>query len=159
MPRRIIPGKPCEAHSTFSSNDLSLLAASLGLVQYLTDLQLYQRCKASVTEFKDLSRDVRSMHIVLQAVQEYWEEQARDGHELSAKHLANLEELSDSCKEVLVELETLLEKHGELGAGAGFLARMKWVPKNIGPLRMRLLARTNSLSSFNNIMTYVRVWG
>ena len=110
-----------------------------------------------MTEFKDLSRDVRSMQIVLRAIQEHWEEQIRDGYEVPAKQLASLRELSDSCKDVLIELETLLDKHGDLGAGAGFLARMKWAPKNIGPLRMRLLARTHHLSSFNNIMTYVRL--
>jgi hypothetical protein len=108
-----------------------------------------------VTEFKDLSRDVRSMQIVLKAIQEHWEEQVRDGYEVPAEQLASLEELSDSCKEVLIELETLLDRHGELGAGAGFLARMRWLSTNFGPLRMRLLARTHHLSSFNNIMTYV----
>jgi hypothetical protein len=107
-----------------------------------------------VTEFRDLSRDVRSMHIVLGAVQEYWQEQARNGHELSTRHVSTLRELSYSCKEALLELDELLDKHGDLGAGAGFLSRMKWVPRNIGPLRMRLLVRTNSLSSFNNVMTY-----
>ena len=106
-----------------------------------------------MTEFKDLSRDVRSMHIVLTAIQQFWEKEAQDGYELSARHLANLQELSDSCKEVLEDVEALLDKHGDLGAGAGFLSRMKWAPKHIGPLRMRLLVRTNSLSSFNNIMT------
>jgi hypothetical protein len=110
-----------------------------------------------VTEFKDLSRDVRSMQIVLKAIQEHWEEQVRDGYEVPAKQLANLKELSDSCKEVLFELQTLLDKHGELGATAGFLARMKWIYQNTGLLRMRLLVRTHHLSSFNNVMTYVRL--
>jgi hypothetical protein len=99
------------------------------------------------------------MQIVLNAIQEYWVEQAQDGHEMSARHLANLQEQSDSCKEVLVELEELLDKHGDLGAGAGFLSRMKWAPKHIGPLRMRLLVRTNALSSLNNVMTYVGLCG
>jgi hypothetical protein len=107
-----------------------------------------------VTEFRDLSRDVRSMHIVLEAVQEYWQDQAQNGHELSTRHLATLRELSYSCREVLLEVDELLEKHGDLEAGAGFLSRMKWAPRNIGPLRMRLHVRTNSLSSFNNVMTY-----
>jgi hypothetical protein len=136
--------------------NLSLTAPIL-LEHYLTLLQLYQRCRDSVTEFRDLSRDVRSMQIVLKAIQEHWEEQVRDGYEVPDRQLASLRELSDSCKDVLIELETLLDRHGELGAGAGFLARMKWAPKNIGPLRMRLLARTHHLSSFNNIMTYVRL--
>ena len=43
---------------------------------------------------------------------------------------------------MLLELDELLEKHGDLEAGAGFLSRMKWAPRN-GPLRMRLLVRTN----------------
>jgi hypothetical protein len=137
-------------------NDLSL-TAPIRLEYYLTLLQLYQRCRASVTEFKDLSRDVRSMQIVLKATQEHWEEQVRDGYEVPAKQLADLEELSDSCKEVLFELETLLDKHGELRAGAGFLARMKWIPHHLSPLRMRLLARTHYLSSFNSVMMYVRL--
>src|SRR5271156_6718369 len=102
--KRIIQEKPCEVHTL---HDLSLTAPIL-LEYYLTLLQLYQRCRASVTEFKDLSRDVRSMQIVLKAIQEHWEEQVRDGYEVPAKQLANLEELSDSCKEVLFELETLL---------------------------------------------------
>jgi hypothetical protein len=150
------PRKPCKAHSAGTLHGLSLTVPIL-LEYYLTLLQLYQRCRASVTEFKDLSRDVRSMQIVLKAIQEHWEEQIRDGHAVPAKHLASLEELSDSCKEVLIELERLLDKHGELGAGAGFLARMKWVPKNLAPVRMRLLARTHHLSYFNSIMTYVRL--
>jgi hypothetical protein len=148
------PRKPREAHGAAPCT-ASLIAPIL-LECYLTSLQIYQRCRASVTEFKDLSRDVKSMHIVLKAIQEHWEEQGRDGYEVPARQLASLEELSDSCKEVLIELETLLDKHGELGAGAGFLARMKWTVKTIAPLRMRLLARTHHLSSFNNIMTYVR---
>jgi hypothetical protein len=112
-----------------------------------------------VTEFNDLSRDVKSMHIVFSTIQEYWEQQEQEGHNLSDKHLASLQELSANCEEVLDEIEKLLDQHGELGAGAGFLSRMKWLSTKIGPLRMRLLARTNYLSSFNNVMMYVRFYG
>lgn len=112
-----------------------------------------------MTEFNDLSRDVKSMHIVFSTIQEYWEQQEQDGHNLSDKHLASLQELSANCEEVLDEIEKLLDQHGQLGAGAGFLSRMKWLSTKIGPLRMRLLARTNYLSSFNNVMMYVRFYG
>jgi len=55
---------------------------------------------------------------------------------------------------VLLELDELLEIRGDLEAGARSLFRMKLAPRNIGPLRTRLLVRTNHLSSFNNVMTY-----
>ena len=106
-----------------------------------------------MTEFKDLSRDVRSMHIVLQAVQRYWEEQTERNTDLSTVNKRDLQELTESCKEVLFEIQALLEKHGDLGAGGGWMSRMKWMTNEIGPLRMRLLARTSYLSQFNNAIT------
>jgi hypothetical protein len=54
--------KPYEGSQRSTLHDLSLTTPIL-LEYYLTLLQLYQRCRASVTEFKDLSRDVRSMQI------------------------------------------------------------------------------------------------
>lgn len=99
------------------------------------------------------------MHIVFSTIQEYWEQQEQEGHNLSDKHLASLQELSANCEEVLDEIEKLLDQHGELGAGAGLLPRMRWLSTKVGPLRMRLLARTNYLSSFNNVMMYVRFYG
>ncbi len=95
------------------------------------------------------------MHIVLLAIQDYWEQQTQDGHGLPADHEANLRELSGSCKAVLVEVQTLLNKNTGLGSGAAPWARLRWAPKDIAPLRMRLLSRTNSLSTLNNVIMYV----
>ena len=93
------------------------------------------------------------MQIVLDAVQKYWERQKLHGRDLSESQRDDLKELTLNCREVLDEIETLLHKHGGLEAGTGLLSRIKWLRAgDLGPLRMRLLARTMYLSQFNSAM-------
>lgn len=93
------------------------------------------------------------MQIVLDAIQRYWEQQKLRGRDLSETQREDLSELSSNCREVLGEVEILLQKHGGLEAGTGLLSRIKWLRAgDLGPLRMRLLARTLYLSQFNSAM-------
>jgi hypothetical protein len=109
------------------------------------------KCKVAALEFKDLSRDVVSMQIVLDAIQKYWEHQKLRGRDLSETQKDDLSELTTNCREVLDEIEELLQKYDGLEAGTGLLSRIKWLRVgDLGPLRMRLLARTMYLSQFNS---------
>lgn len=113
-------------------------------------VQIVSKCKAATLEFRDISRDVVSMQIVLDAVQKYWEQQKLNGHDLLESQKENLIELTKNCREVLHDIETLLQKHGGLEAGTGLLNRIKWLRAgDLGPLRMRLLASTMYLAEFN----------
>lgn len=93
------------------------------------------------------------MHIVLNAIERYWKEEEDRGQDLSAEQNEDLKRLSQGCKEVLLDLEALLDKHQNLGSGASWLARMKWAPKDIGPIRNRLILRTTLLATFNTTIT------
>lgn len=94
------------------------------------------------------------MHIVLEAIQHYWEEEDKNGHDISLDQKQDLQRLAEGCAEVLLDLETLLGKHASLGSGSSLLARMRWAPKDIGPIRNRLILRTTLLATFNNTITY-----
>jgi hypothetical protein len=116
----------------------------------LMTLQVVSKCRAATLEFRDLSRDVVSMQIVLDAVQRYWEQQERNGRDLLESQKENLTELTNNCRDVLQDIEALLQKHGGLEAGTGLLNRIKWLRAgDLGPLRMRLLASTMYLAEFN----------
>lgn len=90
-----------------------------------------------------------SMHIVLEAIERHWKDEEKRGNDLSANHKDELIQLSGSCEEALKDLDALLNKHQALGKRASFRARMKWAPKDIGPIRNRLILRTTFLSTFN----------
>jgi hypothetical protein len=122
----------------------------VGFQRILTISQIVSKCKAATLEFRDLSRDVVSMQIVLDAVQIYWEKQKLNGRDLLDSQKENLNELTNNCRDVLHEIEALLQRHGGLEAGTGLLNRLKWLRAgDLGPLRMRLLASTMYLSEFN----------
>jgi hypothetical protein len=93
------------------------------------------------------------MHIVLEAIKHYWQEEENSGNELSSNQKQDLERLAGGCKEVLLDLQALLDKHRALGSSSSLLARMRWAPKDIGPIRNRLILRTTLLASFNHTIT------
>jgi hypothetical protein len=93
------------------------------------------------------------MHIVLQAIEHYWQEEENDGKDLPADQKEDLQRLAGGCKEVLLDIEALLTKHRDLGSGSKLLSRMRWAPKDIGPIRNRLILRTTLLATFNSTIT------
>ena len=103
-----------------------------------------------MAEFNDVSRDVRSMHIVLKAIEDYWTENDK----LSSIQRQDLAVLAEACNETLQELAELLEKHKSLGSQwKRPIDRMKWAAKGIAPIRDNLLKNTVYLSAFNTTIT------
>ena len=103
-----------------------------------------------MAEFNDVSRDVRSMHIVLKAIEDYWTE----NNKLSPTQWQDLAMLAEACNETLQELSELLEKHKSLGSQwKRPIDRMKWAAKRIAPIRDNLLKNTVYLSAFNTTIT------
>jgi hypothetical protein len=116
-------------------------------------LQVWDRCKSAAEEFRDLSREVISMHIVLKAIETYWKAETDRENDLSADQKDDLKRLAAGCEEVLGELEKLMDTHKNLARGASFISRMRWVPKDINKIRNTLMLRTTLLSTFNSTIT------
>lgn len=111
---------------------------------------MYRRCRDSVDEFKSISKEVRDLHIVLEAIHSHWQQ-----NPLASKHRQNLVILSDGCVETLHQLEAVLNSHESLGMQKRRMAdRWTWVAKNLAPIRNELLTSALSLSMFNNTVTY-----
>jgi len=101
-----------------------------------------------VVEFRDISREVSSLQIVLKAVEKAW--RARD---LSPIERYEVAEISAGCKEVLTDLEKNLDKYQSLGSRwKNPIDRMRWASKDIAPLRNRLISNTVLLSTFNTTL-------
>ena len=106
---------------------------------------MYNRCKASAREFRDISREVSSLHIVLKAIETFWERV-----DLSPLHRYDLSQLAEGCKEVLKDLEKGLDKYQSLGSNWKHpIDRIRWAATNVEPVRHRLISNVVLLSNFN----------
>jgi hypothetical protein len=89
-----------------------------------------------VDGFKSISRDVRGLHIVLEAIKEHWGQ-----NPFTTDQKQNLKILPDGCVESLHELKNALKDHQSLGM---FKKRLKdrwtWAAKNFAPLGNDLLS-------------------
>ncbi|KAK5264562.1 serine palmitoyltransferase component [Exophiala xenobiotica] len=107
------------------------------------------RCRASVTEFRELSKEVASLELILGEIQSFWTKQKARNHDLPEETKIGLSKISSGCREVLDELNALLNKHRELGKGQSWRQRLKWAPKDIGPMRHKLMLQTINLNTFH----------
>jgi uncharacterized protein YpbB len=107
---------------------------------------VYKMCKDSPGVYKTVSSEVSSLHIVLKETEDIiTEEAARDAYAA-----AQLKQISMGCKEVLVDLQGLLDKYNSLGTQAQRTwDRMEFGMEDIAPIRSRLIAHTGMLTEFN----------
>jgi len=95
---------------------------------------------------------VRSLTIILQDVEIVLSER-----ELTGQQSADLRDIADGCRNVLNELEKLLDKYRELGSGPESVGkrvkkvwkRLKWEPEDIQELRSRISTNIGLLNAFN----------
>jgi hypothetical protein len=113
------------------------------------------RCRASVTEFRELSKEVASLELILDEIQSFWTSQKARGHDLPEERKIGLSKISNGCQAVLDDLNALLNKHRELGKGQSLRQRRKWAPKDIGPMRSKLMAQTMLLTAFHATLASV----
>lgn len=93
------------------------------------------------------------MHIVLEAITRFWQEEEARGQELGAEQKNRLKDLGDECNFVLKDLERLLNEHQALARGSK-IARMRWIPIPINTIRNKLILYTTLLATLNNTITY-----
>jgi hypothetical protein len=99
---------------------------------------------------------VRSLSIVLLDV-----EVVLSDRELHNKQEAELREIVNGCKNVLNELEHILDEYGELKSGRGSVSkrvkrvwkRLKWEPEDTKQLRSRISTNIGLLNTFTSRLT------
>ena len=99
-------------------------------------------------EFKDLSREVSSMHFVIKAIERFWR-----SYDLAPFQRYELSNVVEGCREVLVELESKLDKYQSLGSNwKSPMDRFRWAASDIAPMRTRLMHNAIYLSTFNTTL-------
>ncbi|KAF3919660.1 hypothetical protein ABW20_dc0105354 [Dactylellina cionopaga] len=71
--------------------------------------KIYDKCKNSQNEFKDLTGEVASLHIVLEAIEKLWASLESSGQDLELDQKRYLGFLVNECHTVLTELEKLID--------------------------------------------------
>ena len=94
----------------FISALLLVIAHAFVIGRMLIGSQVYQRCRDSVSEFNDISKEVNLLHMVLEAIETHWKE-----NRLDSKTGKNLGVHTEGCIESLRDLEAILDKHKSLG--------------------------------------------
>lgn len=121
----------------FSSGDLLVI----GTLAW----KLYKNCKESSIEFKRISSEVASLHVIIKETEEYIQETQG----LSQSRCARLTILIDGCRDVLVELEELLNSYESLGTQQQRTwERMKWGLEDLADVRSRIISNTTLLTAF-----------
>jgi hypothetical protein len=108
---------------------------------------LYKSCKDSSDEFKRISHEVASLHVVLKETEEYLEQSKG----LSPTRDQRLGTLAGGCKDTLSELERLLDSYDSLGTQAQRTwDRMRWGLEDLSEVRTRIISNTTLLTAFNS---------
>jgi N-terminal domain on NACHT_NTPase and P-loop NTPases len=103
----------------------------------------YRSCKDAPESFRNISREVLSLHALLKEIEE------NIGTETLSSSQAHLKTIGDGCRNVLEELQSLVDKYESLGTQSKrSWDRMKWGCTDIAELRSRLTSNTLLLSAF-----------
>jgi hypothetical protein len=105
----------------------------------LTSAQVYDGCKSSVEEYRDIGRDVGNTHLVLSAIERYWKAEESRGRSLIVAQEEDLKQLAGNSYEILGKIQAVLDKHRSLGDRERVRDKLKWsltsFMKDIGPQR------------------------
>lgn len=107
---------------------------------------VYKACKDSSDDFKNISTEVVSLHIVLKETAEFLSQDT-----LNKDQETRLTSLGRGCYDVLKDLDDLLQRYNSLGTKSQRTwDRMRWGLEPISDLRERLISNTTLLTAFNN---------
>ncbi|KFY18128.1 hypothetical protein V492_00128 [Pseudogymnoascus sp. VKM F-4246] len=108
------------------------------------------------SQFKAVSDEVRSLSIVLQDAAVAFPDQ-----ELDNERKRSLEDIDRGCRNVLDELQRIIDKNIELSPESGSVGkrikrvwkRLNWKPEDINQLRSRISTNISLLNAFNGQLT------
>lgn len=106
--------------------------------------QIYKLCQDASGSFKNVSSEVLSLHAVLRQAEESLSKTS-----LSDSRLAGLTTVIIGCRDVLGDLEALVEKYRRLGGKTQRVwDRVGWHTEDIAELRLRLVSNIRLLNAF-----------
>jgi hypothetical protein len=106
--------------------------------------KVYKSCKDAPESFKNISLEVLSLHAVLKETEE-----TLLGHPLPPSKVAGLATVTNGCKDVLQNLESLIVKYESLGSNSRRTwDRMRWHSDDITELRARLTSNVVLLTGY-----------
>lgn len=110
---------------------------------------MYKACKDSSDDFKRLSHEVASLHVVLKETEDY----VKEFPELDASRRNRLEILTDGCHQTLQDLDKLIKNYESLGTQAQRTwDRMRFGLEDLADLRSRLVSQATLLTAFNSTL-------
>ncbi|KAI2608008.1 hypothetical protein GGR54DRAFT_392384 [Hypoxylon sp. NC1633] len=111
---------------------------------------IYKACKDSGENFKRISNEVASLHVVLKETEDYISEFS----ELDTSRKNRLTILTDGCNATLQDLEKLLKTYERLGTQAQRTwDRMRFGLEDFADIRSRLVSSVTMLTAFNSSLT------
>ena len=110
--------------------------------------KVFKSCKDASEDFKNLSGEVVSLHVVLKETEDLVTE-----NEINRDQTTQLRQIAAGCQKVLEDVEQLLTKYQSLGSKSQRTwDRLKWGKESIADLRARLTSTTSILSAYNSVM-------
>ncbi|KAJ4482360.1 hypothetical protein J3R30DRAFT_3699798 [Lentinula aciculospora] len=110
---------------------------------------IYKSCKDSGDDFKRLSSEVASLHVVLKETEDY----ANEFAVLDTSRVYRLNILTDGCTTTLKDLEKLLNSYESLGTQAQRTwDRMRFGLEDLADVRLRLVSHVTLLTAFNSTL-------
>lgn len=110
---------------------------------------VYKACKDSGENFKRLSSEVASLHVVLKETEDYIDEFP----ELNTSRKNRLNILTDGCNATLEDLQKLLKSYERLGTQAQRTwDRMRFGLEDLADIRSRLVSNATLLTAFNSTL-------
>ena len=114
--------------------------------------KVFKACKESSADFKRLSGEVASLHLVLKEAEEVVAENDSDPN-IRPEQGTQLKEIAVGCRGTLEEVEALLKKYQRLGSKSQRTwDRLKWGSEPVAGLRARLISNTSLLSAYNSTL-------
>jgi hypothetical protein len=110
---------------------------------------IYIACKESNDDFRRLSTEVASLHVVLKETEVYMQEFT----ELDTSRKNRLEILTSGCNDILKDLEKLLKNYESLGTQSQRTwDRMRFGLEDLADVRSRLVSNVTLLTAFNSTL-------
>lgn len=126
---------------------MSVVGLSVGDFFLISSLawKVFKLCKDSSNEFKAISTEVVSLHVVLKETEEQIQQN------IVQKDQENrLLVIAEACKSVLEDLENFLNKYESLATKTQRTwDRLRWGSEDARKLRERLVSNTVLLTAFN----------
>ena len=133
------------------------MSFGLSISDFITLSQLassiYKACVGAGGEYREISREVRSLRLVLERLTTELEEHGVPDHRKNRRKNRELRHIVWNCHEVLQTLQRLVTKYTSLGATRKRLMdRFRFARENLEPIRQKLIFHITVTNAYINTM-------